>query len=65
MAKVLEALKTYNAKRDFKQTAEPSGVPGKAVKPGGNIFMVQKHAATRLHCNLRLERGDLSPRGSL
>ena len=55
MAKVLDALKAYNAKRDFKTTAEPSGAPGKAVKPGGNIFMVQKHAATRLHYDLRLE----------
>ncbi len=54
-ASVRDALSAYNAKRDFAQTAEPSGAPGKAIKPGGNIFMVQKHAATRLHYDFRLE----------
>ena len=55
MASVSDSLKAYNAKRDFTQTAEPSGAPGKAVRAGGNIFMVQKHAATRLHYDFRLE----------
>ncbi|WP_241488684.1 DNA ligase D [Sphingomonas sanguinis] len=45
-------LATYNAKRDFDRTAEPVGT----VEPGhGNLFMVQKHDATRLHWDLRLE----------
>ncbi|HEX8555197.1 MAG TPA: non-homologous end-joining DNA ligase, partial [Sphingomonas sp.] len=42
----------YNAKRDFTKTAEPAGT----LDPGqGNMFMVQKHDATRLHWDLRLE----------
>jgi bifunctional non-homologous end joining protein LigD len=47
-----DLLAKYNAKRDFKQTAEPAGVPDSS---GRNIFMVQKHDATRLHWDFRLE----------
>jgi bifunctional non-homologous end joining protein LigD len=47
-----DPLKEYNAKRDFAKTAEPAG---KAAKGKGNIFIVQKHDATRLHWDLRLE----------
>ena len=47
-----DPLEKYNAKRDFAKTAEPRG----ALEPGqGNRFMVQKHDATRLHWDLRLE----------
>ncbi len=47
-------LKTYRAKRDFKVTAEPSGE--RAVKAAPHLrFVIQKHAATRLHYDLRLE----------
>jgi bifunctional non-homologous end joining protein LigD len=47
-----DPLELYNAKRDFKKTREPQGL----VTPGqGNRFMVQKHDATRLHWDLRLE----------
>ncbi|MFA7587230.1 MAG: DNA ligase D [Novosphingobium sp.] len=48
-----DPLGEYNAKRDFKRTAEPAGVQGKHAS--GNRFIVQKHAATRLHWDLRLE----------
>ncbi len=51
MAKA-DLLATYNAKRDFAKTAEPKGAPGKS---GGNRFIVQKHDATRLHWDFRLE----------
>jgi bifunctional non-homologous end joining protein LigD len=45
-------LERYNAKRDFAKTAEPAGT----LAPGhGNSFMVQKHDATRLHWDFRLE----------
>jgi bifunctional non-homologous end joining protein LigD len=46
-------LKEYEAKREFEQTPEPK--PG--LRPGGDqlIFVVQKHAARRLHYDLRLE----------
>ena len=47
-----DALSTYNAKRDFAKTAEPRG---QVAKAGGRRFMVQKHDATRLHWDLRLE----------
>lgn len=47
-----DPLATYNAKRDFAQTAEPAGELGTQA---ANIFMVQKHDATRLHWDFRLE----------
>jgi bifunctional non-homologous end joining protein LigD len=46
------ALDKYRAKRSFKVTAEPRG--GK-IKRGGDAFVIQKHAASRLHYDLRLE----------
>ena len=48
-----DPLSAYNAKRDFKRTAEPAGK--RASSTGGNSFVVQKHDATRLHWDLRLE----------
>src|SRR6188768_2829167 len=45
-------LKTYRAKRHFGITAEPKG---KVARQRGNAFVIQKHAATRLHYDLRLE----------
>ncbi|MDF2901473.1 MAG: ATP-dependent ligase, partial [Phenylobacterium sp.] len=47
-----DPLALYNAKRDFAKTAEPAGT----LAPGnGNSFIVQKHDATRLHWDFRLE----------
>ena len=51
MAKA-DPLDQYNAKRNFALTREPAGKIGKR---GGNRFLVQKHDATRLHYDLRLE----------
>lgn len=50
----LKKLSTYRKKRDFEKTAEPSGdIP---VKPSKRRrFVIQKHDATRLHYDLRLE----------
>ena len=48
-----DPLAEYNAKRDFAKTAEPAGK--RASGKGGNRFIVQKHDATRLHWDLRLE----------
>ena len=45
-------LKTYRAKRRFGVTAEPKG---KVARKRGNAFVIQKHAARRLHYDLRLE----------
>jgi bifunctional non-homologous end joining protein LigD len=52
VARTADPLERYNAKRDFTKTAEPRGARG---KKSGNIFMVQKHDATRLHFDFRLE----------
>jgi len=48
-------LARYRAKRDFKQTAEPSGAHTAVVPAPRLRFVIQKHAATRLHFDLRLE----------
>jgi bifunctional non-homologous end joining protein LigD len=47
-------LSDYHAKRDFDKTAEPRG--DKSVRPAQYPrFVIQKHDATRLHYDLRLE----------
>jgi bifunctional non-homologous end joining protein LigD len=48
-------LARYRAKRDFRRTAEPSGAGRAAATSGVRRFVVQKHAARRLHYDLRLE----------
>src|SRR5918999_1104682 len=52
MARKADPLAAYNKKRDFTKTAEPAGRGGKRK---GRDFMVQKHDATRLHYDVRLE----------
>ena len=47
-----DPLARYNAKRDFTKTAEPAGT---AAESGSFVFMVQKHDATRLHYDFRIE----------
>ena len=50
----LRNLSTYRKKRDFEKTAEPSGEGnGRALE--ARRFVIQKHDATRLHYDLRLE----------
>ncbi|CAN5903747.1 DNA ligase D [soil metagenome] len=48
-------LARYQQMRDFGQTAEPSGHDAKVVTSDRLRFVIQKHAATRLHFDLRLE----------
>ena len=48
-------LARYQQMRDFGQTAEPSGHDAKVMKSNRLRFVIQKHAATRLHFDLRLE----------
>ena len=52
MAANTDLLARYNAKRDFAKTKEPAGA---LAKESGNRFIVQKHDATRLHWDFRLE----------
>ncbi len=48
MAKLAE----YKKKRKFSATPEPAGAEERG---GGHIFVVQRHDATRLHYDFRLE----------
>lgn len=57
----MAGLDLYRAKRDFTRTGEPEGAPqsksakAQARKAHGGAFVVHKHAARRLHYDLRLE----------
>lgn len=48
------SLKEYDKKRDFSKTSEPKGQK-KSSDGASRIFVVQKHAASRLHFDFRLE----------
>ena len=49
-------LATYKAKRDFKKTPEPSGAKSKTRETAKGLrFCVQKHLASHLHYDFRLE----------
>ena len=48
-------LTEYKRKRDFKTTAEPAGKPLPKKVKGASRFVIQKHAARRLHYDFRLE----------
>ena len=47
-----DSLAKYREKRDFTKTQEPGG---EIAAAGGNRYLIQKHAATRLHYDFRLE----------
>ncbi len=49
------SIGTYREKRDFERTPEPS--PSAGGSGASPIFVVQKHAASRLHWDFRLEHG--------
>jgi len=48
-----DALKMYKSKRDFSITSEPA--EGGEASKGALTFVIQKHSATRLHYDFRLE----------
>ncbi len=50
------ALQQYSAKRAFEATPEPAPAPAPA-RSGPLLFVVQQHAARRLHYDFRLEAG--------
>ena len=49
------SLKVYNSKRDFKKTPEPAGKSPIRNQTKKNLFVIQKHAASHLHYDFRLE----------
>ncbi|MGZ5335817.1 MAG: DNA polymerase ligase N-terminal domain-containing protein [Solirubrobacterales bacterium] len=61
MGRTRRSLDEYERKRDFAKTGEPSGEKGKRPKGGAKRrhprFTIQKHAATSLHYDFRLEVG--------
>lgn len=50
-----QQLKRYRGKRNFVKSPEPAGHPGQRHPADRPIYVVQKHAATRLHYDFRLE----------
>lgn len=52
---VRRKLSEYRQKRDFSKTAEPSGSEVRAKSKKALVFVIQKHAATQLHFDFRLE----------
>jgi DNA ligase D-like protein (predicted 3'-phosphoesterase) len=50
------ALRAYREKRDFRRSPEPRGTPGRTRKQQPR-FVIQKHDASSLHYDFRLEAG--------
>ena len=53
--KAEDLLRDYRAKRNFARTQEPSGDDANMPEAGRGSFVVQKHDATRLHYDFRIE----------
>lgn len=51
------SIRAYEAKRDFDQTKEPTPKSAKKKKETQPLFVIQKHRASHLHYDFRLEMG--------
>jgi bifunctional non-homologous end joining protein LigD len=59
-AKTPRSLRSYASKRDFAKTKEPAPVPLRRSQQGSRRrFVIQKHAASHLHYDFRLEMHDV------
>ena len=59
-SKSSESLRTYQAKRDFTKTAEPKpSTRSRSAQGSRRRFVIQKHAASHLHYDFRLEMHDV------
>jgi bifunctional non-homologous end joining protein LigD len=59
-AKTPRSLRRYASKRDFAKTKEPAPVPLRRSEQGSRRrFVIQKHAASHLHYDFRLEMHDV------
>ncbi|PXA99098.1 DNA ligase D [Nostoc sp. 3335mG] len=54
-SKAQDLLKDYKAKRNFAKTQEPAGAAPQEGKSARGTFLIQKHDATRLHYDFRIE----------
>jgi bifunctional non-homologous end joining protein LigD len=55
MAKTTASLKKYRSKRDFSVTGEPEGSARRNGSSKDLLYVIQKHQATNLHYDFRLE----------
>jgi bifunctional non-homologous end joining protein LigD len=55
MPRKSDRLSPYRAKRSLERTPEPAGSLGQTAEAKGGLFVIHKHAARRLHYDLRLE----------
>jgi len=55
VTKIAAKLDKYQGMRDFSQTGEPSGQNAQVARSKALRFVIQKHAASHLHFDLRLE----------
>jgi DNA ligase D-like protein (predicted 3'-phosphoesterase) len=51
----MDDLRRYRSKRDFRRTGEPPGRAPRRRRKNESRFVIQKHAASSLHYDLRLE----------
>lgn len=57
MGKSSEGLRKYRSKRNFEVTSEPSGDGSRGSRGKGLAYVIQKHQASHLHYDFRLEWG--------